>query len=163
MTLSRTAYDVANNPGRFDVLLAVLGKSGFSSGRNYWEVYVANKECYHLGMISESAQRKGKMVASPATGFWTIILNKQGQYFAMDTTRVLIPLQTRPLVIGILLDHKKGQISFYDANARAHMYTFASGRPFTGKIYPFFNFCVENVHNPTPIMLLTPGSFDWLQ
>lgn len=163
MTLSRTAYAVTDNPGRFDVLLAVLGKGGYTSGRNYWEVFVANKECYHLGMVSGSARRKGQMRVSPATGFWTVIMNRQGQFYAMDGTRVAIPMQTRPQVLGILLDYKKGQISFYDANARVHMYTFTRGEPFTGTIYPFFNFCVENVENPTPIMLLTPGSFDWVQ
>lgn len=163
VTLSRTAQAVADNPGRFNVLLAVLGKGGYASGRNYWEVFVANKECYHLGMTSESAQRKGQMRVSPATGFWTIIMNRQGQYFAMDGSRVAIPMQTQPLVLGILIDYKKRQISFYDANARVHMYTFTNSEPFRGKIFPFFNFCVENVENPTPIVLLTPGSFDWLQ
>lgn len=163
VTLSRTPHDVLDNPGRFNVLLAVLGKGGYSSGRNYWEVYVANKECYHLGMMSESAERKGQTVVSSATGYWTIIMNRQGKFFAMDGTRVAIPMQTRPQVLGILLDHKRGQISFYDVNARVHMYTFSNGNPFQGKIYPFFNFCVENVANPTPITLLTPGSFNWLQ
>lgn len=161
MTLSRTAHAVAGNPGRFDTLLAVLGKTGFTSGRNYWEVNVANKECYHLGMISEFAQRKGQVNMSPAAGFWTVIMNRQGQFFAIDGTRVPIRMQTQPQVLGILLDYKKGDISIYDANARVHMYTFKGS--FTGKIYPFFNFCDENVGNPTPIRLLTPGSLEWLQ
>lgn len=163
MTLSRTAFDVVDNPGRFNVFLAVLGKGGYSSGRNYWEVYVANKQCYHLGMMSESAQRKGQVTASPSAGFWTVIMNRRGEFFAMDQTPVEIPMQTQPEILGILLDYKKRQISFYDATAKVKMYTFTNSQPFTGKIYPFFNFCVENVANPTPIALLTPGSFDWLE
>lgn len=163
VTLTRTTQAVADNPGRFDVLLAVLGRDGFSSGRHYWEVFVADKRCYHLGMASEFAQRKGQNRVSPETGFWTIILNRQGQFSAIDKTRVAIPIQTQPMVLGIVLEYSKRQISFYDANARAHMYTFTNDQPFTGRIYPFVSFCAENVENPTPIMLITPGSLDWLQ
>lgn len=162
MTLRRIPQAVANNPGRFDVLLAVLGKDGYSSGCRYWEVFVGDKPCYHLGMVSESAQRKGQNRVSPGTGFWTIILNRQGQYSAIDRQRVLLSLQTRPMTLGILLNYRKGQISFYDANARVHIYTFTNAEPFTGMIYPFVSFCAENVENPTPIMLITPGSLDWL-
>ncbi|XP_051254606.1 myosin-2 heavy chain isoform X11 [Dicentrarchus labrax] len=162
MTTSMEILDVPDHPGRFDVLLAVLGKTGFSTGRQYWEVSVAGKRCYHIGMASESAPRKGTPSFSPANGYWTIVLNKQGQYRAIDRRPAAIPVQTQPLTLGILLDYKNGQISFYDAGARSHMYSFA-GQRFTDKIYPFVNFCVEEVGIQTPIVLLTPGSVDWIK
>lgn len=163
MSLRRTPLAVADNPGRFDVLLAVLAKDGYSSGRHYWEVFVADKPCYHIGMASESAQRKGQNRVSSDRGFWTIILNRQGQYSAIDRQRVPIALETRPATLGILLDYGKRQISFYDANARVHIYTFTNSEPFTGMIYPFVSFCAENVENSNPIMLITPGYLDWLE
>nr|XP_020460185.1 myosin-11-like [Monopterus albus] len=153
--------NVPDNPGRFDVVLAVLGTPGFSSGRHYWEVSVAGKICYHIGMASESAPRKGTILFNPAKGYWTIILNKQGQYRAVDRRPAIIPVKMQPNTLGILLDYKKGQISFYDASDRSHMYSFV-GETFTEKIYPFINFCVEDVENQAPITLLPPGSTDWI-
>ncbi|XP_040912034.1 putative leucine-rich repeat-containing protein DDB_G0290503 isoform X2 [Toxotes jaculatrix] len=162
MSTSEELQNVSDNPGRFDVVLAVLGKTGFSAGRHYWEVSVAGKLCYHLGMASESAPRKGTVTFNPRNGFWTIVLNKQGQYRAIDRIPASIPVETQPLTLGILLDYKKGQISFYDAGARSHLYSFTSQK-FTDKIYPFINFCVEDVENQTPIVILTAGSTDWIK
>lgn len=162
MSTSEEIQNVPDYPGRFDVALAVLGATGFSTGRQYWELSVAGKLCYHVGMASESSPRKGTITFSPTNGFWTIILNKQGQYKAVDTKPISITVQTQPLTLGILLDYKKGQISFYDASARSHMYSFV-GQRFTEKIYPFINFCVEDVEHQTPIVLLSPGSIDWIK
>ncbi|XP_045907301.1 golgin subfamily A member 4 isoform X1 [Micropterus dolomieu] len=162
MSTAETIQNIPDNPGRFDVALGVLGSTGFSSGRHYWEVSVAGKLCYHLGMASESAERKGSITFRPTNGFWTIVLNKQGQYKAIDKRSVIIPVETQPLTLGILLDYKKGQVSFYDAGARSHMYSFV-GQTFTDKIYPFINFCVEDIESSTPIVLLSPGSVDWIK
>ncbi|XP_070830221.1 putative leucine-rich repeat-containing protein DDB_G0290503 [Chaetodon trifascialis] len=162
MATGMEIQNVPDHPGRFDVALAVLGKNGFSTGRHYWEVSVAGKLCYHLGMASESAPRRGTISFSPANGFWTVVLNKQGQYKAIDKKPVLITVQTQPVTLGILLDIKKGQVSFYDAGARSHMYTFV-GQRFTDNIYPFINFCVEDVESETPIVLLPSGSVDWIK
>lgn len=159
--IANEVQNVTDHPGRFDVFLAVLGKTGFSSGRHYWEVSVAEKPCYHLGMASESARRKGQMKISPETGFWTIIRNKQGRYQAMDRSRINISMQTQPVTLGILLDYENGQISFYDASARVHMYSF-TGQTFTNKIHPFINFCVDSAGNSIPIVLITPGETDWI-
>ncbi|XP_056248474.1 myosin heavy chain, cardiac muscle isoform isoform X1 [Seriola aureovittata] len=153
---------VRDNPNRFDVVLAALGKSGFSSGRHYWEVSVAGKLCYHIGMSSESAPRKGSFPFSPTNGYWTIVMNKQGQHRALDKRPVSISITTQPLQLGVLLDYKAGQISFYDSGARTHMYTFV-GQKFTDKIHPFINYCVDEVENPAPIVLLNPGSADWIK
>ncbi|RVE61643.1 hypothetical protein OJAV_G00172540 [Oryzias javanicus] len=151
---------VTDNPSRYDTVLAVLGSTGFSAGKNYWEVSVAGKTCYHLGMVSESAPRKGSLSYRPRNGFWTIVLNKQGQLKAIDQRITTIPIEIHPLRIGVLLDYEKGAISFYDAGSRSHLYTF-TGQAFTDKIYPFINYCVDDSVNP--IVLLSPGSTDWIK
>ncbi|KAG7525781.1 interaptin-like isoform X2 [Solea senegalensis] len=162
MVTHEEMQNIPDNPGRFDVALAVLGKTGFSSGRNYWEVSVAEKLCYHIGMASESAPRKGIFSFSPTKGFWTVVLNKQGNFRAIDRSPVTIQFQKQPLTLGILLDYSNGQVSFYDAGARTHIYSFQSQK-FKDKIYPFINFCVEDAESHTPIVVLTPGSIDWIK
>lgn len=154
--------DVPDHPGRYDVVLATLGSTGFSSGRQYWEVNVANRLCYHIGFASGSAQRKGIITFTPQRGYWTIILTKQGQFRALDKTPVVLKVQTPPLTLGVLLGYKNGQISFYDTGTRAHIYSF-TGQTFTDKLYPFINFCNEDIENQTPIALMRPGATDWLQ
>ncbi|XP_076018307.1 uncharacterized protein LOC143010053 isoform X2 [Genypterus blacodes] len=160
LTIGQAEQDVADQPGRFDTALAVLGMNGFRGGRHYWEVSIAGKQCYNLGMASESANRRGSIIIMPANGYWTITLNKQGQLRAMDRQVSTIPVKILPLTLGILLDYQQGQISFYDAGKRAHLYTFV-GQTFTDKIYPFVNDCVAD--NEDPITLLSAGSVDWIQ
>ncbi|XP_030259441.1 interaptin isoform X2 [Sparus aurata] len=161
MSTSEELQNVPDHPGRFNVLLAALGRTGFSTGNHYWEVSVADKNCFHLGMASESAPRRGSVSFRPANGFWTIVLNKNGQYKAIDRQHITLRVERRPLTLGILLEYKKGQVSFYDADTRSHIYSFV-GQRFTDKIYPFVNLCVEDVGGPTPIVLITPGSVDWI-
>ncbi|KAF3858609.1 hypothetical protein F7725_011810 [Dissostichus mawsoni] len=162
MSTTEQIQNIPDHPGRFNIAFAVLGMTGFSSGRHYWEVSVAGKLCYHLGMASESAQRRGTIIFSPTKGFWTVVLNKQGQFKAVERRHAIIPLETQPLRLGILLDYKKGQISFYDAGTRSHLYSFVQ-QSFTDKIYPFINFCVEDIESQTPIVINSPGSIDWIK
>uniref|UniRef100_A0A3P9C2S9 B30.2/SPRY domain-containing protein n=1 Tax=Maylandia zebra TaxID=106582 RepID=A0A3P9C2S9_9CICH len=163
MSTADFIQDVPNNPRRFDVILGALGATGFSSGKHYWEVSVAGKTCYHLGMTSESSRRKGSIPFSPNNDYWTIVLDKQGQYRAIEQRRTVpIPTEIQPVTLGILLDYKKGTISFYDSGSRTHMYSFV-GQHFTGKIYPFVNFCVEDGSAPNPVVLITPGATDWIK
>ncbi|XP_053293437.1 GRIP and coiled-coil domain-containing protein 2 isoform X2 [Pleuronectes platessa] len=162
MSTTEEVQNVQDHPGRFDVVLAILGETGFSSGRHYWEVSVAGKSCFHLGMASESAQRRGSIIFRPTNGYWTIVKNKQGQYRAIDNRSVVLRGQPQLLTLGILLDYEKGQVSFYNAGDRSHIYSFQSQR-FTDKIHPFVNFCVEDTERRTPIVLLTPGSTEWIK
>lgn len=161
MSTAAREQNVPNLPGRFDVALAALGSPGFSSGRQYWEVSIAGRLCFQIGMASESSPRKGALSFRPSTGYWTIVLNKQGVYKAFDKRVVTLRVRTHPITFGILLDYKKGQISFYDAGARSHLYTF-TGQRFTDKIYPFVLYCVEEHDNRSPITLLPPASIDWI-
>lgn len=159
---SHNLQNVLDHPGRFDVSLAVLGATGFSRGRHYWEVSVIGKTCYHIGMASESAPRRGSLTFKPVNGFWTIVLNKQGQLRAIDQRPVDIGAGVHPNTLGILLDYEKGEISFYNVGDRSHIYTF-SGQRFTDKIYPFINYCVGDSENPAPIVLVPAGSTDWIK
>ncbi|XP_056257677.1 E3 ubiquitin-protein ligase TRIM21 isoform X2 [Seriola aureovittata] len=61
-----------NSSHRFDVWSCVSAKEGFSSGRHYWEVCVGESKDWKVGVVSESAQRKGLFDMSPANGYYVL-------------------------------------------------------------------------------------------
>lgn len=153
---------VKDHPGRFDVALAALGTTGHSSGRQFWEISVANQVCYHVGVASKAAQRKGTIQFKPATGYWTMTRNKLGHFRALDRVPAAVSVPTQPVTLGVFLDYSKGRVSFYDTGARSHLYSF-TGQTFTDKLYPFIGLCEEDIGNQDPIQLLPPGPTDWIQ
>lgn len=161
MRVGTDAQSIPDHSGRFNVALAVLGKTGFSRGRRYWEVSVVGKSCYNLGVASESARRRGIIMVRPANGYWTLTKTKQGQFRALDRNPIPIDVQVSPATMGILLDYKKGQISFYDAGSRSHIYSFV-GQNFTDTLYPFVHDCTD-IKNDIPIVFTPAGSVDWIQ
>ncbi|XP_023832891.1 putative leucine-rich repeat-containing protein DDB_G0290503 isoform X1 [Salvelinus sp. IW2-2015] len=161
MSVAQQRQNVPNNPGRYDLSLAALGKTGFNRGRNYWEVEVAGKTCYNIGVARGSANRKGQLKLKPAEGYWTIILTKQGVLKALAAGPLDIQLPELPQKFGILLDYKKGEVSFYNANTRSLLHKFTGNR-FTDKLYPFFNTCLES-NDDGPIVLTPVGSVSWIQ
>ncbi|XP_038860183.1 putative leucine-rich repeat-containing protein DDB_G0290503 isoform X2 [Salvelinus namaycush] len=162
MSVAQQRQNVPNNPERYDLSLAALGKTGFNRGRNYWEVEVAGKTCYNIGVARGSANRKGQLKLKPAEGYWTIILTKQGVLKALAAGPLDIQLPELPQKFGILLDYKKGEVSFYNANTRSLLHTFTGNR-FTDKLYPFFNTCLETNDEDAPIVLTPVGSVSWIQ
>ncbi|XP_029929809.1 LOW QUALITY PROTEIN: uncharacterized protein LOC115374818 [Myripristis murdjan] len=162
MAIATTPQNILDSPSRFNVALAALGKTGFTQGKHYWEVSVARKLCFNIGMASESANRRGALQLRPQSGFWTITKNKQGQYRAFDTRPKPIVIQAQPIKLGVLLDYDGGTISFYDANTRAHLHSF-TGQTFAHKIYPFINACEEEPGaNMNPFVFIPVSSVDWL-
>lgn len=162
MAISARPQNVLDSPHRFNVALAALGKTGFTQGKHYWEVSVAKKLCFNIGMVSESANRRGAPRLRPQNGFWTITKNKQAQYRAFDAYPTPIVVQAQPIKLGVLLDYDVGTISFYDANTRAHLYSF-TGQTFTDKIYPFINACEEKPGaNMNPFVFTPVSSVNWL-
>ncbi|XP_066577181.1 uncharacterized protein LOC136767313 [Amia ocellicauda] len=113
-----------DNPERFDLSPCVLGKEGFSSGRHYWEVEVGEKTDWDLGVARESISRKGQITLSPEDGYWTVWLRIGNEYEALDDPSVLLPLSLKPRTVGVFVDYEGGQVSFYNVEARSHIYTF---------------------------------------
>uniref|UniRef100_A0A674AWH4 B30.2/SPRY domain-containing protein n=1 Tax=Salmo trutta TaxID=8032 RepID=A0A674AWH4_SALTR len=120
-----TQQNLPNNPKRFDPVLIVLGKEGFSSGRFYYEVTVTGKTGWSLGVARESINRKGNITLSPDSGSCAPIFTP-------------LYLREKPQKVGVFVDYEEGQVSFYDVEARSHIYSF-TGYTFTEKRYPCFN------------------------
>ncbi|CDQ96742.1 unnamed protein product [Oncorhynchus mykiss] len=129
--------NLPDNPKRFDRFAIVLGKDGFSSGRFYYEVTVNGKTRWILGVARESLNRKGSVSPSPEYGLWSVVLKDGNQYTACTSPQVILSLREKPQKVGVFVDYEEGQVSFYDVEARSHIYSF-TGCTFKDKLFPFF-------------------------
>ncbi|KAL7880911.1 hypothetical protein SRHO_G00031650 [Serrasalmus rhombeus] len=132
--------NVPNNPERFDTSACVLGKEGFSSGRFYYEVQVTGKTIWVLGVVRESINRKGMISIKPENGYWTVHLRNKTEILALGSPPLILSLKETPQKLGVFVDYEEGLVSFYDVEARSHIYSF-TGQSFTEKLHPFFFPC----------------------
>ncbi|XP_076005261.1 E3 ubiquitin-protein ligase TRIM21-like [Genypterus blacodes] len=130
--------NVPNKANRFDHVLNVMATEGFSSGKFYYETRVKDKTQWDLGVAKESINRKGDIRLSPRSGYWTIWLRNGNEFTANTSPSIILPLREKPEKVGVFVDYEEGQVSFYDVEARAHIYSF-TGFTFTEKLFPFFS------------------------
>ncbi|CAL8237354.1 unnamed protein product [Boreogadus saida] len=124
-----------DNPKRFTIYRCVLTRQSFSSGRFYFEVQVKDKTDWWLGVARESIDRKGGTEWTPETGYWTLYYDEDGLVF-YDDPSVRLPLRAELQKVGVFVDYYEGLVSFYDVEARVHIYS-ATGCTFTEPLYPF--------------------------
>ncbi|KAK2865894.1 hypothetical protein Q7C36_001950 [Tachysurus vachellii] len=145
----RTMMDT---PERFDRVVCVLGCQGFSSGRRYWEVHVGEKTDWDVGVVNRSSNRKGKISVSPANGYWLLSLRENHEYAFRSNPMMPIYLNPRPQRIGIYIDYEKGQVSFYNADTMAVI--FSNVYFFTETLYPCFSPCTnKSGKNSAPLII----------
>ncbi|CAG5929221.1 unnamed protein product, partial [Menidia menidia] len=120
---------------RFDSWPCVLGWEGYSSGRHYWEVDIANNGYWRVGLTTADSERKGHFPMTPKHGYWTL-WRSTNHFYACSRPETQLPLSLVPRRMGVFLDYKEGQISFYNAETKTHIYTFTGS--FRGKLYPLF-------------------------
>ncbi|XP_060112589.1 zinc-binding protein A33-like [Heteronotia binoei] len=150
--------EVPDGPERFSKSVCVLGAQGFTSGRHYWEVEVGDKTSWDIGVAKESVNRKeAKVLVKPSNGFWAIWLRNGSEYKALDSPSKQLVLKTKPLKVGVYLDYEGGQVSFYNADTMAHIFTFCDA--FSECLYPMFSpgFNKDGL-NAEPLHLLSPVS-----
>ncbi|MEQ2258042.1 hypothetical protein XENORESO_003447 [Xenotaenia resolanae] len=147
--------NIENKPERFDQVLNVLAKEGFSSGKSYYEVQVKGKTQWDLGVVSGSINRKGDIRLSPKNGYWTIWLRKGNVLTANADPAVNLPMRQMPEKVGVFVDYEQGQVSFYDVEARAIIFSF-TGYNFNEKLFPFFSPCVNDGGKNSAALIITP-------
>ncbi|KAM4622043.1 E3 ubiquitin-protein ligase TRIM21-like isoform 2-T2 [Polymixia lowei] len=150
--------NLQNKQERFDHVLNVLAKEGFCSGKFYYEVQVKDKTMWDLGVAKESINRKGDIRLNPKSGYWTIWLRKGAEYTANAGPAVFLPLREKPQKVGVFVDYERGQVSFYDVEARACLYSF-TGCVFTEKLFPFFSPCANVGGKNSAPLVITPVKY----
>ncbi|XP_070093722.1 E3 ubiquitin-protein ligase TRIM69 isoform X4 [Equus przewalskii] len=144
-----------DDPERFDSSVAVLSSKGFTSGKWYWEVEVAKKTKWTVGVVRESIIRKGSCPLTPEQGFWLLRLRNETDLKALDLPSCNVKLINNLDKVGIYLDYEGGQVSFYNAKTMTHIYTFSS--TFMEKLYPYFCPCLnDGGENKEPLHILHP-------
>ena len=134
--------DFRRTKHQYDSWGCVLGREGFASGKHYWEVDVRGKMEWRMGVVSKSAPRNGFKSLNQTTDYWTLKF-QLGQLLAM-TVPVTKLARRAPSVLGVFLDMEEGQVSFYDADHRFHIYSFNVSFVCDETIFPVFG-TVETV------------------
>ncbi|XP_028449097.1 E3 ubiquitin-protein ligase TRIM21-like [Perca flavescens] len=145
--------NLPDNPQRFSRYCIVLGKQSFSSGRFYFEVQFTGNTEWVLGVARESINRKREITASPQKGFWTIVVIKRNDCYALADPPVRLSLKSPPQKVGVFVDYEEGLVSFYDVNAAALIYSF-TGCSFTEKLFPYFGpYSNDGGKNSAPLII----------
>ncbi|XP_071385663.1 E3 ubiquitin-protein ligase TRIM39-like [Centroberyx affinis] len=153
LSTQRNPVPLPDDPRRFDSCVSILGKQGFTTGRRYWVVQVGDKTDWDLGVARESINRKGSITVRPDSGYWAICRRKGGSLSACAGPSVCLHLRDNPQKVGVFLDYEEGVVSFYDENAKTHIYTY-SGCVFTEALYPYLNPCLhDNGKNTAPLVI----------
>uniref|UniRef100_A0A452TYU5 Butyrophilin-like protein 1 n=1 Tax=Ursus maritimus TaxID=29073 RepID=A0A452TYU5_URSMA len=115
---------------------SVLGHDGITSGCCYWEVEIRNggKSDWVLGVCRGDVERKGWYVELPKKGFW-VVGKYDDKFCALPETEV--SLGKVPHRVGVFLDLKEGDVSFYNMADGSHMFSFSLASS-SGTLFPYF-------------------------
>ncbi|XP_058247871.1 zinc-binding protein A33-like isoform X1 [Hemibagrus wyckioides] len=138
-----------DNPERFGKCLCILGSEGFNSGTHCWDVEVGDCTLWGVGVMTESAQRKGEIYSK--NGIW-YVRYYDGKYWARSTPQKSSHLSVEQKLqrIRVKLDWDRGKLSFSDPLTNTHLHTFT--HTFTDKLLPYLY--VSGKESPLKILPL---------
>ncbi|XP_006860606.1 PREDICTED: butyrophilin subfamily 1 member A1-like [Chrysochloris asiatica] len=138
----RHVYWAENDSQNCDIC-SVLGQDCFTQDRHYWVVEV-NMEIkddaenrWALGVCSETVKRDGWFKEQPEKNFWLVACTN-GEIEALTSTPKPLSLRQHPKKIGVFLNWKDGDVSFYNMIDGSHIYSF-TGITLCGTLRPYFS------------------------
>uniref|UniRef100_A0A8D2PUA3 TRI35 protein n=1 Tax=Zosterops lateralis melanops TaxID=1220523 RepID=A0A8D2PUA3_ZOSLA len=124
------------NPERFTSAPCILGSRGFSEGFHTWEVDLGGLTNWRVGVSRPQRGSDWTFHHDSRSGFWYIYhLPGKDECWASNAVRSeAAPGNLRK--VRVELDCTEGELSFYDADVRSHIYTFHE--KFGGVVFPYF-------------------------
>ncbi|NWZ73949.1 TRI35 protein, partial [Acrocephalus arundinaceus] len=125
-----------DNPERFSSAPCILGSRGFSQGFHTWEVDLGGLTNWRVGVSRPQRGSNWTLHHDSRSGFWYIYhLHSKDECCASNAVRSeAAPGNLRR--VRVELDCTEGELSFYDAEQRRHIYTFHE--KFGGTVFPYF-------------------------
>lgn len=136
-SVSNRGYKLSvENPERFTSAPCILGSRGFSEGFHTWEVDLGGLTNWRVGVSRPHRGSHWTFHHDSRSGFWYIYhLPGKDECRASNAVRSeAAPGNLRR--IRVELDCTEGELSFYDADLRSHIYTFHE--KFGGIVFPYF-------------------------
>ncbi|XP_044925321.1 butyrophilin subfamily 1 member A1-like isoform X2 [Mustela putorius furo] len=129
--------------GSEDGVYSVLGHEGITSGCCYWEVEIKNAERseWALGVCRRDVERKGWYQESPEKGFWVVAMYDNIFGSLPANGEHIVPIPQR---VGVFLDLKEGDVSFYNMTDGSHLFSFPLASA-SGTLLPYFRLRSGNV------------------
>ncbi|XP_035245468.1 zinc-binding protein A33 [Anguilla anguilla] len=146
-----------SSPRRFTYYYCLMGREAFTHGRHYWEVEVARKTAWRVGVAREDVCRGEMDSSSVANGLWTLALKEGTIQACTDPRPTTVPVSVQPARIGVFLDCEKQEVSFYNAVTMTPLFSFSMGTLLL-PVRPFFNPCdADEGKNTAPLSLFAPA------
>ncbi|XP_065118739.2 probable E3 ubiquitin-protein ligase TRIML1 isoform X2 [Paramisgurnus dabryanus] len=139
VTYTETWQEVHENPSRFDTTLNAISRQGFKDVRNYWEVQVADKTYWELGLTYPNIPRKGReedcWMGRGPTSWCVEFFNGDYTAWHNGVPHELTNVTGRTFQrIGIFSSSKGGLVCFLGADTMTPLYSFCAGT-FTDSLY----------------------------
>ena len=113
------------------------GAWGFTSGRHYWELDVAQSSSWVLGVCKSIFTSDSSISIGAEEAYFLRSTKVNSQYILSTTSPPLVQFVKRPLgKIGVFLDYDNGTVSFYDVFRSSLIYSFLPSA-FSSPMIPF--------------------------
>ncbi|XP_044799339.1 putative tripartite motif-containing protein 64B isoform X2 [Bubalus bubalis] len=113
------------------------GAWGFTSGRHYWELDVAQSSSWVLGVCKSIFTSDTSISIGAEEALFLCSTKVNSQYILSTTSPPLVQFVKRPLgKIGVFLDYDNGTVSFYDVFRSSLIYSFLPSA-FSSPMIPF--------------------------